>query len=154
MTEKLPDSIRSPEAFMRSAPPAFDGVMDCSWMQACWDNPNDRPMDFDAVKERNGEFLVVETKNPGATVPFGQILAFERLHALGSVSIMLVWGKDRPIEGEFWFPNDKRYQRFVGVEEAQSLVRRWFKWADQKTRPKRSTRLEIPNQRPEATHDE
>lgn len=139
----MPSSILYPDAFNRSAPPAFDGVMDWSWMQACWANQNDKPMDFDAVKERNGEFLVVETKNIGARVPLGQTIAFQRLHAQGNWAVMLVWGKLHPEYGEFWFPNKAIKQAFTGIEQAQGLVRRWFLWADQKPRPRTTPLHEI-----------
>lgn len=134
---ELPDTIRHKDAFMRNLPPSFDGVAHFDWMQACWDNPRDKPMDYDMVKERNGQFLLIETKEPGRNVPLGQVIAFERAHALGNTAIMFAWGKRAPEYGTFWFPNTTAAVHFQGVQQAQDLVRRWFRWADRKPRPAR-----------------
>jgi hypothetical protein len=101
-------------------------------MKGCWENTADTPQDFDGVKERNGQFLVVESKDVGKPVPHGQFRALFELHRMGNVAVMFIWGKHVPETGLFWFPNGARYERFTGVDAARRLVTRWYDWADRK----------------------
>lgn len=126
----LPASIKYPDTFKRTAPPAFDGAFDWSWTAECWGNPRDKPMDIDGFKERRGHCLFFETKNPGAPIPKGQLIGLRSLHSLGKVSIMLIWGKTEPVHGEFWFPGTRHIEKFEGVEQAKNLVRRWYRFAN------------------------
>jgi len=91
-------------------------------------------MDIDGFKDRKGQCLVFETKDMGVEIPLGQRIGLETLHRTGVVSVMLVWGKESPQHGELWFPNSKRVEKWTGVAEAQSLVRRWYRWADTEAR--------------------
>lgn len=133
----LPSTIRNPEAFNASLPAGFDGAVDWAWMLPCF-APGDTPMDLDCFKERRGQFLVVETKDPGKRMPKGQAIAFERLHRLGPFTLMLIWGKREPEHGIVWWAKDanpkSRATRFQGPDEAQEIVRRWYRWATERAR--------------------
>lgn len=131
----LPDTVAYPATFRRSVGADFDGVFHWEWLQECWPNPADRPMDIDGFKERRGHCLVIETKDSGVPIPLGQTLGLRSLHRLGC-SVMLIWGKRSPEYGEFWFPGTLRRESFHGVAEAQALVRRWYQFAENHPLPR------------------
>lgn len=127
-----PSTIKHPRGFAESAPPGFDGVFDWSWTLDAFAGTKIQPMDIDAIVERNGQFLIFETKDEGVQIPRGQMITLERLHQIRCVSLFLVWGKERFKHGQFWYPACSRREEVVGVESAKQLVRRWFAWASQK----------------------
>lgn len=138
MTANLPATIHSPDIFEASAPPSFDGVFDWSWTNGCFGETNITPMDFDGVVERNGNFLVMETKREGASIPNGQLITLRRLHARGGVTVMLIWGKLKPIDVQVWPAkgwSDKTFSYAGGhltcQEFATKVARRWFNRANQ-----------------------
>jgi len=49
--------------------------------------------DLDAVVERNGQFLVLETKGEGVPVPRGQERMFNSMVGLGCFTVLVLWGK-------------------------------------------------------------
>ena len=133
---KLPSTIHSPAAFNRSPAAGADGVFNWNWTKGCFDKLDKiGPMDFDGVVERNGQFLVFETKDAGKAIPRGQFITLIQAHALGCFTIMLVEGKEAPERGRIWWPSckiskDNMGQEFVGLESARGLVRAWYLNAD------------------------
>ena len=125
-----PKTIKHPDNFYRSVGSDFDGVFDWEWMQDCWPNPHDKPMDIDGFKERRGHCLIIETKDPGKDIPLGQRIGLEALHRKRDVSVMIIWGKQEPQHGEFWFPNSRAVEKFVGADHARDLVRLWYAHAN------------------------
>jgi hypothetical protein len=121
------------EAFSRHLPAGFDGVFDWDWCLPCLKSRSGDgkgPMDFDAVIERNGQFLVFETKDPGKEIPEGQERTLRAAHALGQFTIMFIFGKDAPQFGQIWWAKSKRVDEFEGLDGAKALVLQWWKWAD------------------------
>lgn len=57
--------------------------------------------DLDAVVERNGQFLVLETKGEGVPVPTGQEMMFNRMIDCGNYTVLILWGKP-PCEVTAW----------------------------------------------------
>jgi hypothetical protein len=49
-------------------------------------------MDIDFIVERNGQFLVYETKAPNVEVGRGQQLALQRLAQLPQFTVATIWG--------------------------------------------------------------
>lgn len=49
--------------------------------------------DIDGIVERNGFFLVLETKRPNAGQPVGQRILFEQMVKTGRFSVIYIWGK-------------------------------------------------------------
>ena len=132
----LPTSILNPDAFRRSQAAGFDGVFDWSWTDGCFGQESKiKPMDFDGVVERNGQFIVFETKDEGKAIPLGQFRTLLAAHKLGCFTIMLIEGKRKVVRGRIWHPGAKidaknLGQKFTGVESAQGLVRSWYLNAD------------------------
>ena len=132
----LPASIHSPDAFRRSLSAGFDGVFDWSWTDGLFDEKNKiKPMDFDGVVERKGQFLVFETKDIGKSMPRGQFITLKAAHDLGCFTIMLIHGKTTVEGGRIWWPSTKitkdyMGQEFTGLESARGLVRSWYLNAD------------------------
>ncbi len=131
----IPSTVDYPDAFRRSPPAGFDGAFHWAWANECFPNPKDRLMDIDGFKDRRGQILIFETKDLGVKIPLGQMIGLKTLHRTGVVAVMLVWGKEEPDNGEFWFPRSPKIIKWSGVKEAQDLVRRWYNWADRGAHP-------------------
>ncbi len=129
-TAGLPGTLDYPGAFARSPSAGFDGAFHWEWVNECFPNPKDTLMDIDGFKDRRGQMLVFESKDPGVEIKQGQMIGLKTLHKTGVVAVMLVWGKEAPQHGEFWFPGSSKTVEWAGVIEAQDLVRRWYNWAD------------------------
>ena len=126
---KLPNTIIYPEQFNKSKPARYDGVFDWSWTDGCFGETKIKPMDWDGVVERYGNFIVFETKNPGIEIPMGQRITLEAAHKTGLFTIMLIWGKSCPENFEVWFPNGK-IRKYEGIEKARQVVMKWFEYAN------------------------
>ena len=132
--EYMPNTIYNPDIFRTSKPYGFDGVFDWSFVDECWENKKDKPMDIDMFKERRGHFLVVETKKPDVPIPKGQMIAFERLHKLGCFTIMFIWGKPQPESAEAWYPGSTQKVFLNSRWEIIKFVRRWYTHAENNPR--------------------
>jgi len=128
----LPATINHPNGFLHSPAAGFDGVFDWSWTQGCFGQGRITPMDFDGVVERNGNFILFETKNLGVPIPKGQLITLEAAYRLGCFTIMLIHGKHQPEMIEIWYPpsigGEKKQYR--GVETAKRIVSKWYEYAD------------------------
>ena len=125
-----PKTIMFPDAFANSPPAGFDGVFDWSWTQGCFGDTKITPMDIDAIVERNGHFLVFETKADGVPIPVGQLLTMKALHRTGRFTIFLLWGKPLPKKAEIWKAASKDIYHVVGIDNLRDCVSKWFTWAD------------------------
>jgi hypothetical protein len=131
MSEALPSTIRHPETFLKAAPAGYDGVFDWSWTKGCFGDTNISPMDVDGIIERNGNFLVFETKNVGVQIPQGQLYTLQAMHRLGRFTIMIIHGKQTPERSVCWYPYPcEKRQELTGADEARAFVARWYKWAN------------------------
>jgi hypothetical protein len=124
----LPATVKHPLAFFRAAGAGNDGVFDWTWTQGCFAGSAISPMDIDAVVERNGNFLMFETKGIDVPIPHGQLITLKQFHALGCVTVMLIQGKISPEKTEVWFPGDKK-ELLVGQQETKNRVSSWYRWA-------------------------
>jgi len=132
---ELPDTIFNRNKFLKTLPPSFDGVYDWSWTKGCFGKTKITPTDLDAIIERNGNFLVFETKTPGILVPQGQMILLNRLVDTRFFTIMIIWGKKYPEKFLTMFPNGGEREYF-GIEEAKKIVKYWFNYADRQKRTK------------------
>lgn len=104
-----------------------------SWLVGCFGDTLITPTDIDGAVERNGHFLLIETKRPGESIPVGQRIALERLcDTLGRRGVLLVmWGeKDDPTELQLrwngrWLPKER-----CDMFSARERIHRWFMWSD------------------------
>ena len=132
----LPSTINHPNGFLHSPAAGFDGVFDWSWTQGCFGQGRIKPMDFDGVVERNGNFILFETKNLGVPIPKGQLITLEAAHRLGCFTIMLIHGKHEPEQIEVWFPGNMGKKTYCGIDDAKKVVSRWYQYADRNPQPK------------------
>lgn len=128
MTE-LPDTIKYPDGFNRAKPAGHDGVFDWRWTRGCFGDTKITPMDFDAVVERRGHYLVMETKNPGVPIPSGQEITLQNLPVAKSFTVMKIVGKEEPQSIEIIHPNGTK-ETVIGIEAAKKAVRDWYQRAD------------------------
>jgi hypothetical protein len=105
-------------------------VFDWTWTAGCFGTTKISPMDFDGVVERNGNFLLFETKNIGVPIPRGQMRTLEAMHRLGCFTILLIFGKTEPETIEVWYPNCNAKKIFHGIDEAKQIVASWYQYAD------------------------
>ena len=82
-------AIRLPELHARTK-------WDWKCLAGCFGRSRISPSDFDAVVERNGRFLVIETKHPNTLVDEGQAILLEQASRLPGWWVLVVWG-DCPV---------------------------------------------------------
>ena len=87
--------IHSPHRFAEWLPAGFDGHFDWDFLKMAFTGTKIEPMDFDAVIERNGHFLVLETKEAGKSVPLGQAITLRTAWRKG-FTVIHVEGKTAP----------------------------------------------------------
>ena len=135
----LPSTINNSAAFAESPAAGYDGLFDWSWTQGCFGDNKISPMDFDGVIERHGNFLIIETKNPGCEIPKGQLITLESAHRLGVFTVLLVWGKTAPQTIQVWYPGNHRSDKLRGQKsdvvatntaKARAIVARWYEHAN------------------------
>lgn len=126
-----PATIKHPAGFLRAQPAGFDGVFDWTWTHGCFGDTKITPMDLDAVIERKGQFLVMETKDIGVQVPQGQLYTFQSMHRLGCFTFMIIHGKTQPERSVCWYPHPSKIKvELTGVDAARAFVARWYSWAN------------------------
>lgn len=127
-------------AFLRWPPDGFDGQYHWGFLDPCWKPTDIKPMDIDLIVERNGKFLIHETKQPGKSIPEGQRITLTRLWSMKSFSIIHVEGKSKDAitaTATYW-PWTYKPGLHVGELplkpcDALGLIfatRQWFCWAD------------------------
>ena len=88
-------------------PAGFDGEFDWDFLLPAFKGTKITPMDLDAVIERRGHVLILETKSPGKDVPMGQRITLETLVKIGAgkIKVYFIYGKNAAeIEGfEEWY---------------------------------------------------
>lgn len=85
--------IRNMKKFLSWAPAGFDGEFRWDFIsQFAFPGTKIEPMDFDAVIERRGHTLIIETKETGKDIPKGQALSLANQWRLGA-TIMHLAGK-------------------------------------------------------------
>ena len=85
-------TIHSPRQFASRRPAGFDGIFDWDFLIGAF-GPSIEPMDFDAVVERYGHFLVFETKDQGVPVPEGQRICLRAFARRPKNTVVIVTGK-------------------------------------------------------------
>jgi hypothetical protein len=128
-------TIKNKKAFFSSPAAGFDGVFDWDFLLPAFEGTKIQPMDFDAVVERRGHFLVFETKSGDVPIPEGQIYTLES--AVKNLGIMLIVLRAKSAEGvngwDFWHRSKSRdvvKQHFEGnYSDLVDFVGRWFKMA-------------------------
>lgn len=152
--DKLMDTIRNQEFFDGSLPAGFDGIWDWSFLNKhyCFGvGTSITPMDLDAIIERNGRFIVFETKGSivdsygnisPIPIPKGQQLTLAALFKLGCVTQVIIRcdvGKKHITSFQYRFPNDNTFTKMTlgnvssadMQKEIAKIVKMWYRDADQ-----------------------
>ena len=129
--------IKDPKKFNQFKPAGFDNVFNWDFLLPAFEGTNIQPMDIDAIIERNGRFIIFETKDEGVKIPKGQQITLERLVLLGKgkIHLMVLNGKShKDISAvEEWYYNKGKCEINKSLGDADYVldrVTKWFKWAN------------------------
>lgn len=116
-------TINNPDLYMQ-------GVWDWAILDGCFGNTRIKPTDVDGLVERNGKFLVLETKSPGARLPEGQEITFKSLVRNVGAVVIVIWGEQNTAQRVKVF--SRKYPN--GIEQAidNKQLRAWVSsWFDE-----------------------
>ena len=118
-------TINNPDLYMA-------GVWDWAILDGCFGQTRIRPTDIDGMVERNGNFLFLETKAPGAHLPKGQELSFKRLVKRAGAVVIVVWGEqNKPEQLQVFSPKNPDGKLIdADAELFRRYVQRWYEKAD------------------------
>lgn len=137
--------IHSQRAFQAMPPAQFDGQFHWDLLTPAFrregvaEKSQIKPMDFDAVVEVKGRFLIFETKQPGKAIPVGQRRTLERMASHGNATVIFLEAKTPTeitgITGWTVFGMDRRGEAVKSDVEGDfdallAYLRRWFLAAD------------------------
>lgn len=119
-------TIRNPDAYMA-------GVWDWGIVRECFGDTAIKPTDIDGMVERHGNFLILETKQPGVMIPKGQQITFDALIKKG-FTIFVIWGsQNNPESMRVMYPNGTvKNVPICDQEILRDYTKRWFKWANER----------------------
>jgi len=107
-------------------------LWDWGILKGCFMDTKIEPTDIDGFVERNGKFLVIETKAPGVEVKTGQSITFKRLIDTGKFTVMIVWGEaNNPQKIKLITRRTTLDYDDATLDTMKSLVSKWFLWANQ-----------------------
>jgi hypothetical protein len=132
--------INNEKYFNKGLPAGYDGLFDWDYLIPAFSGTKIRPMDVDGLVERNGRFILFETKEPESTIPRGQQITLRALHKLGCFTIFFIEGKKKEEVCKLWilWPADKDPHKIKldnddkePWEIVVDKVKEWFEDADQ-----------------------
>lgn len=107
----------------------FDNLWDWKILNGCFGSTKISPTDIDGFVERNGSFLLIETKLPGNEVTVGQKITYDHLIKIPRFFVLIIWGqKDKPEALQFWGKNKME----ADITKLKEVVKQWFKFANNK----------------------
>lgn len=120
-------TIFYPERFKQAQPAGFDGVFDWDFLRGAF-GPVIMPMDIDGQVERNGRFLIFETKAPGVPIPRGQEIALRASVATGITTVVILYGKtpDTIVKLEEWHANRTLTHNPATAQLVWERAHAWF----------------------------
>lgn len=119
-------TINNPELFCA-------GLWDWATLDGCFGNTRIKPTDIDGFVERNGKFLIIETKGAGVPIPKGQWITFNELRKLEVFTIIVVWGEtNKPEEMQVFTRNGISQKKSCTLDEFRDKVKSWYEFADNK----------------------
>lgn len=112
-------------------------LWDWGILRGCFGMTRIEPTDIDGFVERNGKFLVLETKSPGVDVKTGQMITFKRLIDTGYFTVLIVWGEaNHPDRITLMTSKATIDKDNADINTLRDIVGRWFEWANQTPLPK------------------
>jgi hypothetical protein len=129
-------TINKPDIFFKNLSAGNDGVFDWEWLNDAFKPSKITLTDIDAIVERNGQFLVIETKNSNH-LPQGQKILLEQLVRKGNFTIFYVVGKnkDNITFLEIWgLDKNKKIMKYKQQKPSGEIlfqfVKKWFKMVE------------------------
>jgi len=106
-------------------------LWDWGFLDDCFKPTKIKVTDIDGFVERNGLFLVIETKSHDANIPFGQQIMFENMIKTGLFTVLIIWGEANQPEKAKIFTR-KIIKLFNPADEniIRLLVEKWFNYAN------------------------
>lgn len=121
--------------------PTFDDIKNKELALVMWDwsqfhdcFPSDKMSlsDIDGIMERNGYFLIIETKRPNVKIPTGQWILLRTLSKHENITVMIVWGhKNQPIALQFV---GQKEQIRIDLQGMKKYIKEWFDKVDKRPR--------------------
>ena len=106
-------------------------LWDWSVLDGCFGNTRIRPQDVDGEVERNGLFLVLETKGCGVPVMDPQMRALQAKTATEFFTVIVIWGrKGEPVRLQWITDADNVLVDDCNLETLCAWVKHWFEFAD------------------------
>lgn len=117
-------TINDPAAFCA-------GLWDWSILDGCFGNTKIKPTDVDGMVERNGKFLVFETKAIGAHIPQGQKITLRSLVKTGAFTVIIVWGNtNQPVKAMLYTRQKEIEYDPCSLDKFREIVSKWFSYAN------------------------
>lgn len=115
-----------------------DGLPNWGMLEGCFGAGRIRPSDIDGVVDRNGRFLILESKRVGAQVKEGQHILFQSLAETGLFTVIVFFGDAAACtvkSARVYFP-DGGYQPDApcDLDGLRARCADWFARADQRER--------------------
>ncbi len=129
--------IRNMTKFSEFPPAGHDGVFEWDFLNGAF-GPSVMPMDFDGVVERNGRFLLFETKSEGVPIPKGQQITLESAQATGFFTIYILRGKTAETikSAEYWYDNGFRAtHKDIDASAIRQECAEWWDYASSEPKP-------------------
>lgn len=108
----------------------MNNLWDWGILDGCFGDTKIKPTDIDGFIERNGFFLVIETKSPGVEVKLGQMITFKRMIDIGKFTILIIWGKPGKPEKMLLMTRKITKEYHGGVDELREIITQWFSYAN------------------------
>lgn len=107
------------------------GIWDWGFLNECFHPTRIRVTDIDGFIERNGHFLILETKQRGVSIPTGQLISFQQIVKQGHW-VLVIWGHQKEPVHDLLLMMPSHELRYTDeeTETIQDIVRDWFRWAD------------------------
>jgi hypothetical protein len=119
----------------------ISSLWDWGILKGCFGDTKIEPTDIDGIVERNGHFLVLETKKPGNPLVQGQRIMFNRLLELKMFTVLIIWGHPGcPEKMLIMYPPPYPAKEIeCDRDMLRQVVSRWFDYANKCTRDSRVT---------------
>lgn len=120
-------TIHNPTAFM-------EGIWDWGFLNQCFFPTTIKVTDIDGFVERNGKFLMIETKQPNVAILTGQKRMFDAFVAAGN-ACLIIWGKQKQPPYRLLYMTPFGDNEMLGASEVhiQMFVQLWFVTVNQGT---------------------
>ena len=109
----------------------------CEVLKGCFGNTTIEPSDIDGIVERNGYFLILETKGRNASLSRGQEIMLRRLAKLDKFTVVVVWGdRYKPERLLVMTKKGDKYYDNISVIKLRHVVIEWWLEANKDGRDK------------------